>query len=133
MFTVHGNNSYLEEFASQFDGSFSLRKESTVWKSKFFSKEYSNVLKYWDAIIFPFGINGKLTVSGVLNIGTPKIINFPFGTNGKLIVLDIPILKHLRVCWSVFLFFIQESKLKATKNVSFFGQIAEKVGCAHTQ
>ena len=48
MFKMNRNNSYQEEFASQFDGSFSLRKESTVWKSKFFPKEYCNVFKYWD-------------------------------------------------------------------------------------
>ena len=34
------------------------------------------------------------------NFGTAKIINFPFGTNGKLIILGVPILKHVMVCYS---------------------------------
>ena len=32
-----------------------------------------------------------------LNIGTLRNYHFPFGTNGKVVVLDVPILKHLRV------------------------------------
>ena len=33
-------------------------------------------------------------------LGHLKTINFPFGTNGKLMVLDVPVLKHNRVCFS---------------------------------
>ena len=32
------------------------------------------------------------------NIGTPNNHHFPFATNGKIVVLDVPILKHFRVC-----------------------------------
>ena len=31
-------------------------------------------------------------------LGQLKTVNFTFGTNGKLLVLDVPILKHFRVC-----------------------------------
>ena len=36
-----------------------------------------------------------------LILGYLKVINFPFGRNGKLMVLDVPVLKHIRVVFVI--------------------------------
>ena len=50
-------------------------------------------------INFPFVSNEKLMIFRCSNIQAHylKMVNFPFGTNGKFIILDVPILKHIRV------------------------------------
>ena len=41
-----------------------------------------------------------------LILGYLKVINFPFGRNGKLMVLDVPVLKHIRVVFVISIWYL---------------------------